>query len=487
MKQKETNSGDFLKYGKVPPQAIDLEDAVIGACLLERAAFNEVITILPSEEFFYSEANRSIWKAMISLQRSGNVIDLLTVSEQLKKDETLDIVGGPYAIAKLTMQVVRADNIKNHAQYVSEKYMRRQLIHMCGEVLIEAYDDSNDIFDIILETGMRLSKIDTTEGNSMAVHIGSAFMEVLREMQIQKEHRTALTGLDTGIYELNEITNGWQKTDLIILGARPSKGKTSLALNFAMAAAISQIVKGVPVAFLSLEMDRKQLVRRMISMVTGIDFGKIHSGNLTDAEFVTVEQQTKFFNSLPIHIVDSIREWSKLVSIIRKLKEKYDIEMVIGDYIGLVKNKASNNKIREQQVSDISGDSKALAKELDIPFMWLSQLNRNVEGRGKGDQSEPQPSDLRESGSIEQDADLILFPWHVTPEDSRISIAKHRNGKTSVGDYAIKMKFIGSLQKWISANDASPFSETIREDNPRAGIVQSYENRMPYKDEDTPF
>lgn len=489
-KQVNRAIGDMssMVFGKIPPQAPELEKAVLGACLLERSVYNTVVQILPEPDCFYVDAHQKIWEAVMGLEMSGNVIDILTVTEQLSRNGKLEEVGGAYYLTRLTMDVVSSAHAEAHARIVAEKYMGRQLIRLCGDMIGRAYDGEDDIFDLLTEANIKLSRIDPGADNANGIPIGTVFRDVLRQLEFQKNHRTALTGVDTGIYELNEITNGWQKSDLIIIGGRPSKGKTALGLNLALSAAISQLVKGVPVAIISAEMSKGQLVKRMVSTVSGIDFGKINSGNLTDEEFKRVTDLSNYFHKLPIYLIDNVREWSKIVAILRKLHEKHDIGLILGDYLGLMRNKATASLSREQQISYISGDSKALAKELEIPFIWLAQLNRDVEKRGKGEHSEPQPSDLRDSGGIEQDADLILFPWHISPDESRISIAKNRSGKVATGDYALKMKFIGSLQKWVSANEAFSFEQTIREDNPRAGIVPNYQNRLPYKDDETdPF
>lgn len=476
-----------LVYGKIPPQALELEAAIIGACLLERNAFNEALSVIYSIDCFYSDAHQKIWQSMLELLETGNVVDMLTVADQLRKNGNLEIVGGAYALASLTNKVTVTAHIINHAQIVVEKFMAREVIRICGMAVGEAYDDTNDVFDLLSILTLQLSDITSHIGGAGDISIGSAFLEVLQQIEKQKNTKSALTGLDTGIFELNELTNGFQNTDLIVIGGRPGKGKSALGLNLALSAASTVLVQNVPVGFLSLEMSRSQLVKRMASTVSGIDFKKVYSGNITESEFLTISNLTNYFGKLPIRIADQTRSWQKLQAQVRKWKEKYDIGLVIIDYLQLMRGARTGNTNREQEIATITGDCKALAKELDIPIIVLAQLNRDVEKQAINAQ-EPSTAHLRESGAIEADADIIIFPWHISPEESRISVAKNRNGQTATGEYAIKMKFIGSIQKWCSANEAEKYTDTIKWDNPRSGIVGNYQQpRMPYKDDDAPF
>lgn len=468
-----------LVYGKVPPQAPDFEEAVLGACLLERETYNDICGIIYSPDCFYVDAHQKIWQAMGGCVATGNPVDLLTVTEFLSKANDLELIGGAYYLTKLTMSVNSSAHAESHARFIVEKFIQRELIRVCGTVIGAAYEDSTDVFELYEQLESDLLAIMKNIGGAGDASIGSLFLKVLGELDVQRKNKSALTGIDTGIYELNDITCGWQKSDLIIIGGRPGKGKTALGLNLALSAAVSNLSKGVPVGIFSLEMGATQLVKRIVSTVTKIPFDKVYSGNLTDGEFLSVSQYTKYFNSLPIRISDKTRMWVKIKSQAKKWKEKHNIGLLVIDYLQLMKTTRNKNDNREQEISGITGDCKELAKELDIPIILLSQLNRNVESKSV---QEPTPADLRESGAIEQDADMIIFPWHLSFNESRISIAKHRNGKTAVGDDALKVKFSGAFQKWVGENDTD-FSVA---DNPRSGIVPNY-GRVDKQDEDAPF
>lgn len=475
-----------LAWSKVPPHALDMEAAVLGCCMLEKDAFMATIGIIPDPEYFYLEAHQKVYAAMLDMQVAGTPIDLLTITAELTKRDQLGSVGGHYFITKLAGDVRSTARVDIYARVVAEKYMARELIKQCGQAINSAYDPGVDILDLIDFTRYSVENIVKDLGSSGDAPIGVVYREMLQDLESQRNNKSALTGLDTGLYELNRITNGWQKTDLIIIGARPSKGKTALALNLALSAAISTIVQGVGVGVFSLEMSSKQLVKRMAATVTGIDFGKIISGNLDEQEFLTTIQKEKYFHSLPIRMAD--RTFS-LVQIVAKSKiwvEKYGIELIIIDYLQLIKASRQAGANREQEVSGISRDLKLLAKELDVPIILLCQLNRAVEGRGS---PEPQPSDLRESGGIEQDADVIIFPWH-GEEESYISVAKNRNGQTAVKENAIKVAFSGSIQKWMDKEAFTAFKAPDEPYNPRAGIKNNYninQHHEPFKDEDAPF
>ena len=467
------------QIGKLPPQDKELERAVIGACMLERDIFQTVLAIITSEECFYVDTHQHIYAAMLHLMNTGVPIDLLTITDELRKREKLDICGGAYELTNISMDVLSTAHVEAHARIVMEKYMEREIIKVCTNAVGDAYSGKIDVFDLIDTLKHGIEGITKDVGSSGESHIGRLFIETIKELEYQKNHRSALTGVDTGLYDLNELTNGWQKSDLIIIGGRPSKGKTALGLNLALSAAISTIVDKVPVGIFSLEMGSNQLVKRMVSTVTGIDFGKVMTGNVSDVEFANIVEKSKYFHNLPIRISDKTFTLIKIIAQAKKWVEKYGVGLIVIDYLQLIKTSHKQGGNREQEVSGITRDLKLLAKELNVPIILLSQLNRGVEARTN---AEPQPSDLRESGAIEQDADVILFPWH-GDKDSFISVAKNRNGKTAVKDFALKIKFSGSIQKWMDIGAFEPFKAMTEIDNPRSGITNNYQNiRQPYKD-----
>jgi len=474
------------QIGKLPPQDKDMERAVIGACMLERDVFQNVLSIITHENCFYSDVHQEIYSVMMHLLNTGVPIDLLTITDELRKRDKLEMCGGAYELTNISMDVLSTAHVEAHARVVMEKYMERQVIKICSEGISDAYSGKIDVFDLIETLKHTIDGITKDIGVNGDSAIGRLFMDTLNELEFQKNHRSALTGVDTGLFDLNQITNGWQKTDLIIIGGRPSKGKTALGLNLALSAAISTIVDKVPVGIFSLEMGSTQLVKRMVSTITGIDFGKIMTGNLADEEFTKIVDKSKYFHNLPIRISDKTFSLTKISTQAKKWVEKFGVGLIVIDYLQLIKIAHKNGGNREQEVASTTRDLKQLAKELNIPIILLSQLNRGVESRAK---AEPQPSDLRESGAIEQDADVILFPWHGENE-SFISIAKNRNGKTATGEFALKVKFSGSIQKWMDPAAFEPFRAMTEIDNPRSGIVNNYQNiRQPYKEteEDAPF
>lgn len=482
--EKNNRNISSLVYGKIPPQALDLEDAVIGACLLERDALEEVIAILPTEECFYADVNQKIFKAMKDVYTSGAMVDLLTVTERLRKLNSLELIGGAYYLTMLTTSVLSSAHVVDHSRIIMEKYIQRELIRVCGEVVSAAYEDSTDVFDLMDDLHGKYSAITelvTGGGDSSA---GSVYLEVVKDIDIQRNNNTLLTGIDTGFPELNEMTNGWQDSDLIIIGGRPSKGKTALGLNLALNSVVSKINMGKCAGIFSLEMGNKQLMQRMASTVTKIPFEFIRSGKVTEDQFYSITQHINYFHKLPIRTDDKTFSFLQICAKARKWKKKYDVGILVIDYLQLIRGEKTRNGNREQEISSISRGFKLLAKELNIPIILLSQLNRGVETRKP---PEPQLSDLRESGAIEQDADIVMFPWHdLSPLNGEyqnfISVAKNRNGTTG----KIEVKFIGGIQQWQSKEFYDMSFEDMRKvDNPRSGIRSVLPTEL--QDEDAPF
>jgi replicative DNA helicase len=472
-----------LLYGKVAPQASDLEGAVLGAVMLEPAKLAEILEIIQSSECFYSDANQRIYACIRRLFDKGSRIDFMTVCEDLRKNSELEMVGGSYYVTSLTRDVVSSANIEEHARIVMQKYIMRELIRMSGEVIGDAYEDSTDVFDLLDKAETNLYEITDKHLRKNFSSINSILARTISEIEAQANKKEDLTGIASGFTDLDKITSGWQKTDLIILAARPAVGKTAFALNLVMNASMHK-TNPTGVAFFSLEMSAGQLVKRMLSAVTEVPLGKITKGQLADHEIVQIHQRMGKLAAANIFIDDQAAlNIFELRAKCRRLKQKYNIGMVIIDYLQLMQGSVDKGGNREQEISKISRDLKGLAKELEIPIIALSQLNRGVENRKDGAKL-PQLSDLRESGAIEQDADMVMFLYR--PEyygldknaegqpvegETWINIAKHRNGTTDV----VKVKANLAFQKFEDMPPENSFGILPASvEDPRAGMKANY-------------
>ncbi|MBL7754945.1 MAG: replicative DNA helicase [Chitinophagaceae bacterium] len=470
-----------MLYGKMPPQASDLENAVLGAIMLEPQKLAEVLEIIQSEECFYSDANQRIYAAVRRLFDKGSRIDFMTVCEELRKNSELEMVGGSYYVTSLTRDIVSSANIEEHARIVMQKYIMRELIRMSGDVISDAYEDSTDVFDLLDKAETNLYEITDKHLRKNFTGINSLLAKTIHEIETQANKKDDLTGTTTGFRDLDKLTSGWQRTDLIILAARPAVGKTAFALNLVMNAALN---KNNPtgVAFFSLEMSAGQLVKRMLSAVTEVQLGKITKGQLEDHEIVQIHQRMGRLGSAPIFIDDQAAlNIFELRAKCRRLKQKHNIGLVIIDYLQLMQGSIPNGGNREQEISKISRDLKGLAKELEIPIIALSQLNRSVENRKES--KLPQLSDLRESGAIEQDADMVMFLYRpeyhgldknpdgdVIPGETWVNIAKHRNGKTDIVKVLARLEY----QKFDDFPLSNEFGIPQNFENPRSGIQANY-------------
>jgi replicative DNA helicase len=446
-----------MMYGKVPPQARELEEAVLGAVMLEKSAFDTVIEIL-KPECFYVDAHQKIFRAFISLANSSQPIDILTVVEELRKMETLELVGGAYFITKLTNTVVSTANLEAHARIVLQKFIQRELIRTSGETITEAYEDSTDVFDLLDQAEGRLFEITNNHLRKNYSDIQTVLMNTLKRIDDLRNSKEELSGVASGFPGLDKVTFGWQPTDLIILAARPAVGKTAFALNLVRNAALHP-TKPTPVVFFSLEMSAGQLVQRVLSAESEIWLEKISRGKLEEHEMQQL--LVKGINRLdkaPIFIDDTpALNIFELRAKCRRLKNKHNIGLIIIDYLQLMSGTSDGKGgNREQEISAISRNLKGLAKELNVPIIALSQLSREVEKRKDGNKM-PQLSDLRESGAIEQDADMVMFLYRpeyydVTTnemgEDNKgethVRIAKHRNGSLET----IKLRAKLHIQKF---------------------------------------
>lgn len=447
-----------MVYGKVPPQARDLEEAVLGAIMLEKSAFDTVIEIL-KPECFYVDAHQRIFRAMQSLAQKSMPIDLLTVVEELRTREELELVGGPYFVTKLTNSVVSSANIDTHSRIILQKFIQRDLIRISGEVIAEAYEDSTDVFDLLDEAESKLFEITNNHLRKNFDSIDSVLVKTIQRIEDMRNRQEDITGVPSGFPSLDKVTYGWQPTDLVILAARPAVGKTAFALNLVRNAALNP-QKPTPIAFFSLEMSSAQLAQRILSAESEIWLEKISRGKMEEHEMQQLYRNgIQRLQNAPIFIDDTpALNIFELRAKCRRLKNKHNLGMVIIDYLQLMSgtgDKRSSN--REQEISTISRNLKGLAKELNIPIIALSQLSREVEKRKDGDKM-PQLSDLRESGAIEQDADMVMFLYrpeyyNITANEmgennkgeTHVRIAKHRNGSLET----IKLKALLHIQKFV--------------------------------------
>src|SRR6478609_6582812 len=453
-------------YGKVPPQAKDLEEAVLGAIMLEKGAFDAVIEIL-KPECFYVDAHQRIYRAMQGLANKRQPIDILTVVEELRFREELDMIGGPYYVTKLTNTVVSSANIEAHSRIILQKFIQHELIRISGEIISDAYEDSTDVFDLLDQAESKIYEVTSTHLRNNYETIDSVLVKTIQRIEDLRHKNEDISGVPSGFSSLDRITYGWQNTDLIILAARPSVGKTAFALNLARNAALHP-TKPTGVGLFSLEMSAGQLVQRILSAESEIMLEKIARGKLEEHEMKQLYAKgIQRLSEAPIFIDDTAAlNIFELRAKCRRLKNKHNVGLIIIDYLQLMSGATGgNNTNREQEISNISRNLKGLAKELQVPIIALSQLSRAVESRKEGNKM-PQLSDLRESGAIEQDADMVMFLYR--PEyydinanefgesnkgETHVRIAKHRNGSLET----IKLRALLHIQKFID-DDGSDFN-----------------------------
>jgi replicative DNA helicase len=484
LRRKSSPDLSTMVYGKLPPQAKELEEAVLGAIMLEKSAFDAVVEIL-KPECFYVESHQRIFKAMQGLATKSMPIDLLTVVEELRSREELEITGGPYFVTKLTNAVVSAANIEAHSRIILQKFIQRELIRISGEIIGDAYEDSTDVFDLLDEAESKLFEITNNHLRKNFDSIDTVLVKTIQRIEDMRNRHEDITGVPTGFASLDRVTYGWQTTDLIVLAARPSVGKTAFALNLARNAAL-HATKPTAVAFFSLEMSSGQLVQRILSAESEIWLEKISRGKMEEHEMQQLYKKgIQRLSNAPIFIDDTAAlNIFELRAKCRRLKNKHNVGLIIIDYLQLMSGTGENrNSNREQEISRISRDLKGLAKELQVPIVALSQLSREVEKRKEGNKM-PQLSDLRESGAIEQDADMVMFLYR--PEyyditanefgesnkgETHVRIAKHRNGALET----IKMRALLHIQK---------FTEWDGDDFANIGLPQG--NWKPVPDQEGP-
>lgn len=453
-----------LEKGKIPPQAVDLEEVVLGAMMIDKKGVDEIIDILHAD-VFYKIAHQFIFEAIYKLFENTEAIDLLTVSNQLRKDGRLDKIGGEYYLIQLTQKVSSSAHIEFHARIILQKYIQRSLIKISNEIIEDSYDESTDVFDLLDAAESKLYEV--TQGNIKRSTETAHSLVIQAKNRIQEiSNKDGLSGVPSGFDKLDKLTSGWQPSDLIIIAARPGMGKTALTLSMARNIAVGN---NIPVAFFSLEMSAVQLITRLISSETGLSSEKLRTGNLETHEWEQLNVKVKDLEKAPLFIDDTPSlSIFDLRAKARRLSSQYGIKLIVVDYLQLMTAGSSvKGGNREQEISTISRNLKALAKELNIPVIALSQLSRAVETRGGS--KRPLLSDLRESGAIEQDADIVSFIYRPeyykieewddeerspTANQGEFIVAKHRNG----GLDNIRLKFLGHLGKFDNLEEFdSPF------------------------------
>ena len=441
--------------GKLPPQAIELEEAVLGALMIEKDALTTVVDILQPLSF-YKETHQRIYNGILLLFGKSEPIDLLTVTSQLRSMGELEFVGGAQYLARLTSKVNSAANIEWHARIISQAAIKRDMIRVAGDILRDAFEDTTDVFNLLDRTEQTFFEISERNIRKSYADASSIMRATIEELEKKKNNKDGLTGVASGFTELDRITSGWQNTELTIIAARPAMGKTAFVVSAMRNAAVEW---NTPVAIFSLEMSSTQLMLRMISAEAEIDSEKLRKGSLESHEWQQLHHRIDRLSKAPIYIDDTpALSVLELRAKCRRLKAQFDIGLIIIDYLQLMTAEVGGGKgsgNREQEIATISRSLKNLAKEINVPVIALSQLSRAVETRG-GDKR-PQLSDLRESGSIEQDADMVMFLYR--PEYYKITQDENGNPTAGVGEVIIaknrsgtvdtvRLRFIGKYTKF---------------------------------------
>ena len=449
------------EMGKLPPQAQELEDSVLGALMLEKEAYSSVADML-RPEVFYKDQNRLVYEAIRALAINDQPIDILSVGEKLRSQGKLEQAGGAVYLAELTRRVASTAHLHYHAEIIAKKATARDLITMAAQIEEKAFDETQDIDDLMQEAEAGIFEITQRSQKRNVTQIDSVIEEAFARMEKAAKNTGSISGIASGFNALDKITSGWQTPDLIIIAARPAMGKTAFVLSMAKNIAVD---RGIPTAIFSLEMSNVQLVNRLIMNVCELEGDKIKTGKMSKEDKLRLNTKINVMKGKPLFMDDtpslSIYE---LRSKARKLVREHGVKLIIIDYLQLMNAQGSSFGSREQEVSIISRGLKALAKELDIPIIALSQLNRGVEARTGIEGKTPQLSDLRESGAIEQDADMVCFIhrpeyYHIYNDEksgkdlrglAQIIVAKHRNGATD----SIWLRFRGKYAKFQNEDEA---------------------------------
>ena len=441
----------------MPPQAVDLEEAVLGAILLESEKLELVMEIIPASDCFYKSEHQILYAGICRLFESGSKVDMLTITDRLRKSGELETIGGPYFLSTLMRDVVSSANVEVHSRIIMEHYMKREQIRIGGEMMAKGYDLAEDVFTSMDVAQEQLFQITSVGVKKDFKPVSSAVLDVMMEMDDQMTSGVEFTGVPTPFHNLNALTGGWQKNNLIILAARPAVGKTALSLCCALACSMPGPHSG-GVGIFSMEMDDKILTKRMISNISNVPLKHVlEPWRLEPGEHQRVQEAAQRLGKLPIHIDDTSNlTMMELRGKARRMKKKHNIQLIIVDYLQLMEGSGSNGN-REQEISKISRGLKGLSKDLAIPIIALSQLNRGVDTRAD---NEPTLSDLRESGAIEQDADVVMLLWLPNKKTLEkkpglagkaiMTVAKNRNGPTDEFYYLCK----NSVQRWEEMGNA---------------------------------
>ncbi|MBI4699074.1 MAG: replicative DNA helicase [Nitrospirae bacterium] len=439
---------------RLPPQNIEAEQFVLGAVLLENEALASIIEML-SQEDFYRDSHRKIFLAMLDLYKKSEPIDLITLTEQLSRKAQLEEIGGASYLSHLVNLVPTAANIKYHSNIVREKSILRGLIKVATDIVSMSYDEGMEVTELLDRAETKVFDLSERSIRKSFVHIKEVLKDTIELVDRLYNKKEMITGLPTGFTDLDMLTTGFQPGDLVVVGARPGMGKTAFCLNIATHVGIEA---KVPVALFSLEMSKELIVLRMICAEAEVDSKSVRSGYHTKEDYRKLVNAAGRLAEAPIFIDDSFNTVLEIRAKARRLKAEHGLGLIIVDYLQLMRGEGSF-QAREQVISDISRSFKALAKDLSVPIIVISQLNRSCEQRG--DNKRPIIADLRESGAIEQDADTILFLYrgdYYKEKDaeegiSELDVAKQRNGPTSV----IKLSFLDKFTKFKNYSNRSEY------------------------------
>ena len=480
-----------ISYGHVMPQAPEVEKAVLGALMIDKDAYVEVCNLLVPESF-YEPRNQMVYEAIQQLSREESPVDVLTVTDMLGKMGKLEEVGGPGYIMDLSSRVATSANIEYHANVVAEKYLSRQMIQYVNVIGKKSFDETYDIRDVVQEAESILLELSQKNMKKDYSALGSVVERAVKSVEEAYANKGSFTGIPSGLYKLDDMTCGWQKSDLVIIAGRPAMGKTAFALSVAKNIAVDQ---KRPMAFFSLEMSDVQLANRLMSNTCEIEGKKLLSGQLDREDWIRLDKNLQALTDAPLFVDDteglSVME---LRTKARRLQKEHHIELIMIDYLQLMTASGMRYNSRQEEVSLISRSLKGLAKELNIPVLALSQLNRGVESREGAEGKRPQLSDLRESGAIEQDADMVIFLhrpeyYHILKSEdgfidykdkAEIIIAKHRKGATGI----VMMDFKGEFTRFANSED-KVISKSPREGGEiRDSGVNGRNEDLPFPPED---
>ena len=480
-------------FAHVQPQAVEIERVVLGALMVDSDAFS-VVSELLKPETFYEPRHQKIYEAIRNMNMDERPVDIMTLNDELSKMGEIDKVGGVDYLMEISSQVASAAHVESHARILAEKYMQRQLIHFAGDIETKAYDSSVDVDELMQQAEGSLFQISQNNMRQDFTQVAPVVKNAVEILQRAASNKGGLTGIPTGYTGMDEITSGWQASDLVIIAGRPAMGKTSFALSIAKNVAVDY---GVPIGFFSLEMNNVQLVNRLISNVCEVSGRKILNGQLDPSDWERLDKRIGRLTDAPIYVDDtpglSVFE---LRTKARRLVREKGVKIIMIDYLQLMNANGMKFGSRQEEVSTISRSLKGLAKELDIPVLALSQLSRNVENREGLEGKRPQLSDLRESGAIEQDADMVLFVhrpeyYHIYQDEkgndlhgmAQIIIAKHRKGST--GD--VLLNFRGEFTRFQDPTEAATSSPVADGGGEIIGSRMNGGGELPPPPGDLPF